>query len=324
VSHRAQSRIGPARHSEPYLGRTLTLVRLLRREQIDVLHVHTTGFGGLTALVAAILARVPAIVVTHPGWFGPQPSSPSTRLMLGLERRFARRVIALHAAQASDLEAAGVPSERISVIPFGVDPDLYKPCDGSCRLSQPDFHLIMVARMVEGKGHTQLLDAIAQLARRYPHLRVLLVGDGPLRPRIDAQIASLGLTGAVEVVGWLPNHRMPDMLRRAGIIALPSFMPGEVLPIALIEGMAMGLAAIGTRWAGIPDLIVDGENGMLVEPRDAPGLATAIERLITDPALTRAMGRQGRACVLARFSAERMAGSHLDVYRAVVARRRHI
>jgi glycosyltransferase involved in cell wall biosynthesis len=177
----------------------------------------------------------------------------------------------------------------------------------------------MVARLFPGKGHDALLAAVASLAPSYPGLRLTLIGDGPCRTEIETTISRLELGGVVELRGFVPHAAMPGELRRAHVILLPSSMPGETFPISLIEGMALGMPAIGTRWFGIPDIIVDGETGFVVEPGDVEGLARAIERYLTEPARYAAASQKARERARARFSGDAVARSYADLYAAALA-----
>jgi glycosyltransferase involved in cell wall biosynthesis len=304
----------PGRDLRSYLKRTLALAKLLRREQVDVLHIHATGYTGLNALIAALTARIPVIVITHHAWYGPRPHNRGGYVTRWLEKRFATRVIMLYSGAARELASVGIPSQRIAVVPMGVDLQRFRPAEHTNGLAPSPTRLIMVARMFWGKGHEPLLEAVARLAGRYPRLRLLLVGDGPLRSAIEAQIAELGLGDVVEVAGHVPNEQIPAVLRTAQVTVLPSYMPGEAFPNTLLEGMATGLAAVGTRWVGIPDIIADGETGLIVEPRNVDDLAAAIERLVADPALAAEMGRKARCRAEQLFSAERIVHSISDIY----------
>lgn len=314
---------GTERDMATYLRRTLVLTRLLRRADVDVIHIHTTGYGGLSALIAAWLAGIRAVVVTHHGWFATPSGTLARRLSLWLERRTAKQVIALYKLQAQELTAAGIPPERITVVPVGValrrvDPAHERSADDAP--NEIPFRVCIVARIASGKGHAELLQAIRQLAPRYPQLRLRVVGDGPLRSSVEHQINELGLGDVVELMGWIPNDQISAILRSSHAIVLPSYMPGEALPVALIEGMALGLPAIGTRWKGIADIIVDGETGLLVEPRDIESLARAIEQLARDPLRASEMGQKGQERARRVFAAEVIAKTHLSLYRTAVAR----
>ncbi len=326
-----------------YLRRSLALLRIFRHERVDIVHIHACGFTGLNVFIAALLARVPGIVVTHHSWFGPQPHNRAGYLSRWFERRMATRAIAVYSRQATELAMAGVPVERIRTVPNAVDlsrfsytqdaqhvqsgnshgedkgrgqgtawpaPDPTAPTDPQAQV----FRLAMVSRLVPNKGHIELIDVVHRLVGRYPYLRLLIVGDGPTRPEIEAHIQALGLEGVVEMTGAVPNDQVPGLLRKSHAIVLPTHVPGETFGIVLIEGMAMGLPAITTRIGGLPDVVAEGETGYVVEPRDTGGLEAAVEKLVSDPTRAAQMGRMGVDRVRQLFSAEAMGRALTTIY----------
>jgi glycosyltransferase involved in cell wall biosynthesis len=158
------------------------------------------------------------------------------------------------------------------------------------------------------------LAALMRVRQRYPEARLVIAGGGPLEGKVRDEVKSLGLSGAVELLGNVPSLRMPEVIRGADAIVLPSYMSGETFPISLLEGMALGLPAIGSRWFGIPDIVVDGETGLLVEPHDVTGLAAAMEKLVAEPAQARRMGEAGRVRARTRFSSTAVAQAYADLY----------
>jgi glycosyltransferase involved in cell wall biosynthesis len=305
-----------------YLRRTLSLARLLRRERTDVLHIHAIGVRGVTAFLAALLARVPAVVVSHHSWYGAELASWGERVSMWFERRFAW-VITLFHEEEREMKSVGIPPERIVAVPHGVDLRKFPYRDGPPEGSESEFRLVMVARMMEGKGHEELLRATHLLKGKYPQLRVLMVGDGPTRARIEALISELDLQQVVTLAGYVPNDEVPALLHTGHVIVNPTYAIGEVFGIVLIEGAAVGLPAVATRYGGIPERIVDGETGLLVEPQDVEGLAGAIEKLVSNPQLAAEMGRKARLHVEESYSAEVVGKMMTSLYlRASAAGRR--
>jgi glycosyltransferase involved in cell wall biosynthesis len=295
--------------------RVRELVSIIGREHIDVLHLHAVGISGLDAFVAGMLARVPAIVVTHHAtlsWFGPIRKAVD-RATFALEKRFAKRIVMPYAAAAEEMIAHGAPRERMTVVPFCVDETRFT--GHNTPPEEPGaLRLVMVARIVAGKGHAELLEAVAKLLPRHPKLRLSIVGDGPVRPEVDAAIARLGIGHAVEVTGWVAHGEVPALLRSAHVVMLPSYMPAETFPLSLMEGMALGLPAIGARWFGIPDIIVDGVTGFVVEPRDADDLARAIDRFASSAEVYANASKAAAARVQRHFTAIAVARTYQDLY----------
>ncbi|MDB4989417.1 MAG: putative glycosyltransferase [Myxococcaceae bacterium] len=298
--------------------RVRALLALL--DDVDVLHMHSVGVAGLDAFVAAAIARSRPVVVTHHAtltWFKPMQSRMSDAT-LWLEKRLAYRAVMPYQAAASELVAGGgLSSEQVAVVPFCVDETRF-----SARVTPPQgdgLTLVMAARMYPGKGHEYLLRALAKLSPQHPGLKLLLLGDGPGRPGIEAEIAELGLAGVVEIRGRVSHAEMPALLCHGHVIVLPSYMPGETFPLCLLEGMALGMPAIGSRWFGIPDIIEDGETGFVVEPRDVDGLVEAITRFLSSPALYAQLSANARARALERFTSTAVARAYGEIYQAALA-----
>ena len=314
---RAESRLPRKLATAALRGRRIrALARVLRERRIQVLHLHAVGIAGFDEFLAGALARVPALVVTHHAtlrWFGPI-RRPVDRATFWLERRLAHRVVMPYAAAADELIAAGVPADRVRVVPFCID-EIRFPLRGSRSAPATPFRMGMLSRVVEGKGHGELLEAMARLRARCPDLRLRVIGDGPLRPALEGRAAALGVADRVEWMGWVAHAEVPALLAACDAVVLPSHMPAETFPLSLMEGMALGLPGIGARWYGIPDVIGTDGAGAVVEPEDVAGLAEAIAALATDPAAYARASAAAVERVRARFTGRAVA----ETYRALYA-----
>lgn len=296
--------------------RIRALVQLLRN--CDVLHIQAVGISCLDGFVAAKLARTRALIVTHHGtlsWFAAQRDLLSDATFW-IEKRMATRVVMPYASAAAELVAEGIPQDRTSVIPFCVDEQLF-----SGRARSPasgELTLVMAARMYYGKGQIHLLAALAKILPRYPKVRAVFIGDGPTRPEIEAEIDRLGLRGVVASKGRVDHREIPALMRSAHVVVLPSYMTGEMFPLCLIEGMALGLPAIGTRFSGIPEIIADGETGILVEPRDEEALERAILRYLEEPGFYSRAQQNALVRFRSRFAATAVARAYLEHYQSAL------
>ncbi|WP_425557446.1 glycosyltransferase [Deinococcus aluminii] len=147
--------------------------------------------------------------------------------------------------------------------------------------------VLFLGLLIERKNPLGLLRAWAQIDRP-PGARLLLAGDGPLRPAVEALVNELGLAGSVDLLGWVDAARSARLLEEADVLVLPSFFEGQ--PLALIEGMARGVALVSTAVGGIPDLIEDGVSGRLVPPGDDAALAAALGAVLRDGELRTRLG----------------------------------
>jgi glycosyltransferase involved in cell wall biosynthesis len=162
------------------------------------------------------------------------------------------------------------------------------------------------------KGHEDLLNALALLRSQHPALLFccLFIGEGELREPLQAQVQALGLQGTVVFAGL--RRDVPRLLAALDVMVMPSRWEG--LPMALLEAMACARAVVATRVGGIPDVVVDGEHGLLVSPQDPPALAQALARVIEAPALRQQLGHAAREVVLQRFDAQRTSGAYEALY----------
>jgi glycosyltransferase involved in cell wall biosynthesis len=170
--------------------------------------------------------------------------------------------------------------------------------------------LLCVARLVPDKDHDTLLAAFAQLTARHPGAELRLVGSGPRRPDLERKVQELGLAGQVK---FLPTTKdVRHLYQKADIFVLSSV--AEALPNVILEAMAAGLPVVATRVGGVPEAVASGDTGLLVAPRDTPGLAAALGRLLDEPETRLNMGRRGRERAVAEFSFDAMVRRHEELW----------
>jgi glycosyltransferase involved in cell wall biosynthesis len=208
-------------------------------------------------------------------------------------------------------------------VPYGVDamPDVrdLDPAAVRAQLGVPPgaTFVLGLGRLVEKKGFAFLVEAAA----RVPAVFIALAGEGDLRPELEAQAASV--KAPVRLVGALDRASVAAALGAAEIVVVPSVVDraGNVdgLPNVLLEAMAAGRAVVASRVAGIPDVMTDGVDGILVPPNDPAALAAAMARLAADPALRRRLGDAARSTVTRRLSWDRAALTFEESYAAAAA-----
>ena len=203
---------------------------------------------------------------------------------------------------AERLRAAGCPSVKLRVHPCGVDLAGRDPVPG-----EPG-RVLAVGRLVEKKGPDRTLRAFARVRERCPWARLRMVGEGPLRPACEAEIERLRLHGSVDLLGARSEGQVREEFARASLFVQHSQEADdgdcEGLPVGILEAMAAGLPVVTTRHSGIPEAIVPGECGWLVEEGDESGMAEAMLRLLTDPAEAARLGTKARQRVEARHTME--------------------
>lgn len=215
-------------------------------------------------------------------------------------------IITMSHASRRRLTDIGLRPEAISVIPYGVD----VPSDPVQRARSRNVRCLAVGRMVEKKAPILMLDSFRRAATAFPELRLDYVGTGMLLPAVRQYLQASGLQGAVRLHGALPNHDVLDLMKSADIFVQHSITAIETedeegLPVAILEAMAHALPVIATRHAGIPEAVLEGSTGYLVEEGDTNGMAERILALARDPALRRQMGRSGWERAREVFSWER-------------------
>jgi colanic acid/amylovoran biosynthesis glycosyltransferase len=287
-----------------YFNEALLLRRHCRRLGID--HIHAVQFAdgaGDVALIAAPPSgsgngrRRFSLSVHGPGEF-----SEVTRYGLRHKVRQAQLVAAVSEFTRSQLLALVEDrhGERIRVIHMGVDGERYTPGEASGREGS-GVRVLCVARLVRHKGHPTLLRALAALGEQGLELEATLVGDGPERGELERLRDELGLQGRVRFAGPLGQDELPAIYRDHDVFCLPTL--SEAVGVVNMEAMASGLPVVCSHLMGVPELVEDGINGLLVTPGREQELAGALRRLAEDPALRTRLGEAGRRTVEERFDA---------------------
>ncbi|WP_236101977.1 glycosyltransferase [Methylotetracoccus oryzae] len=207
----------------------------------------------------------------------------------------------------SQLMKLSLPSDwdKLHVCRLGVDPTEFRPV----AKNEPDqpFTIVSVGRLSEAKGPVILLRAIHRLKQDGRSLRLILVGGGPLENLLKDWVARHHLTDTVRLTGPVDQDHIRDHYASADCFALASFAEG--IPVVLMEAMAMAIPCVTTHITGIPELIQNEQDGLLVAPGDDVGLAAAIGLLMDDPALRERLGRAGRQRILREYDLERNVGT---------------
>ena len=283
----------------------------------DVFHVHVgTGREDFDGARAARAAGVPAVVQTlHYPWL---MGSPKHRVPLFRSLQPVDHLITVSEAQRRTYAAIGVPAASLTTVPNGIRPRGAGPGRDAARAAlglTPDQPVVLtVGRLTVMKGHVHLLDAVPGLVRRFPDLAVVVIGRGHLESRLRAQAEALGVQDAVHLTGQRSDAR--QLLDAADVFVLPSRHEG--MPLVLLEAMDAGLPVVATRVIGSEEVVVEGETGLLVRPRDAWALEVALGELLGDPQRRAELGRAGRRRFVRGFTSARMTTDTLAVYEQVL------
>jgi glycosyltransferase involved in cell wall biosynthesis len=248
----------------------------LKRQNIGHVHAHFASYPALAGLVLNHLAGITYIFTAHAFDLYVDPSQLEAKVdgarFVATPSEFNQRILRRHTLRGTS----------IHVVRCGVRVPESLPI-----MHSAPAEVVCVGRLVEKKGQKHLIDACRILVDRGIDVRCVLIGDGPDRSLLQQQIVETRMVGHVTLAGPRTTDEVSAALRRATVFVLPSVVTGsgnaEGLPIALEEAMAAGVPVVSTRVTGIPELIEDGVNGVLVAPGDAGQLAAAIERLIASP-----------------------------------------
>ena len=306
----------------------LRIGRLVRRGRFDVVHFHCFNSlalaamvgGGGAASVFTIHSDTANYFASVGGWTSRfHPGFLALRAFERISAGLPDRTIAVSRRMKDYAEATG--HRNVTVIPNAVDASYWSPGgDGG----GPSMRSILVPRMhVPKNGIEYAIEAMKKIAERIPDTRLLLTGDGPLRPELERLAAGLG-PDRVRFLGLVSREEMRELYREADVVTLPSITSAgtqETFGIAALEAMASEKPVIATDVGGLPELIRNGQDGIVIRERDSEALANAAIRLLTDKDLARALGREGRNRVLREFGVSQWAERVLDVYRDAVDHR---
>lgn len=297
---------------------------MARTGRVDLVHVHLGEDLAIAPLArwAASRAGMPLVATVHCSLghtlMGHDARSAILRAVGGPVHssllRSADAVLVLSDRIADELVASGVPGSRIRVVPLGIELETDR------RLPRPESMngrrwIVYAGRLVREKGVRELVAAFGTLTAADAQL--VIVGDGPDRPALEAAARGLASGHRIRFVGAVPNTRVGAYLRHADLVVLPSWY--EERGRVLLEAMAVGTPVVATRTGGIPATVQDGLNGVLVPPRDPRRLAGAIDRVLGDERLARAMAAAGRATA-SEHGIGALADATLAAYEAVLGR----
>ncbi len=312
----------PPGHAIPLYPR---IVRLLRELRPDAMH--TCNLGPLELVPLAWLARVPLRIHAEHGWDAHDPQGKNPRYQR--VRKLYRPFVSHYVAVSQDIDdylarAIGVPAQRRSLIANGVDTDAFAPSPGmapavpGCPF-RPGRHWLLgtVGRLQTVKNQPLLAHAFVRLARARPEFaeraRLVIVGEGPLRPEVEQVLSEAGLQG----LAWLPGARddVADVLRMLDLFVLPSQAEGT--SCTLQEAMSTGLPVVATAVGGTPDLVQEAKTGYLVPSEDEGALADALWASFSEPETQRAFGQAARAEALRRFGLDAMVSRYSALFQGL-------
>lgn len=294
-----------------YWVEAVLLARHLVVGSFEHLHCHFGNAGSNVAMLAARLAGIPFSITCHGSEL-----REIRRFRLGVKVERAAFVACIsHFGRAQLMLACPARLwDKLQIIRCGLSGPV------TPGLNAGTTELLCVGRLSPEKGHLVLIKALDELRRCGTAFRCTLVGDGPLRPTIEAELAARGLSRQVRLTGSLDPAQVDRQYETAGAVVLASFSEG--VPVVLMEAMARGIPVVATHVGGIGELVENGVNGLLVPAGDARELADSLHRILSDPEFARTIGARGVQKVRDEFDLERSADRLLELFEQSTRSRR--
>ena len=293
--------------------------RLLRERHVELIHAHEFGANTYGTL-AGRLARVPVVATVHGRSY--YPDRGDRRMAYRMVSRAAAMVAVSQEVKRFVVERTGVSARRVRVVYNGiraaesVSPEAQASLRAELGIRDEERVVVLVGSLYSVKGHQYLLEAAPSILQACPSTVFLFAGRGEREMALKEQALSLGIDARVRFLGF--RQDIPALLRMCDVFVQPSLSEG--LSIAILEAMAAAKPVVTTRVGGNPELVVDGETGILVEPADAGGVASAVIRILSNPAEARRLGKNGLSRVSNQFTAAAMVREYEAIYDAAQGR----
>jgi colanic acid/amylovoran biosynthesis glycosyltransferase len=272
----------------------------VKRQGIRHIHAHFTVSAATIALVIARMLDISFSFTAHNNIF-------TDRLILKEKLKAAKFILAI-SEYSRDFLLQLLPEENLQdkshIVHCGISPDDFSPPTHKAKNQQP--LIFSLSQLVERKGLPVLVEACKILDERGYDFQCLIAGDGPQRPLLEELITKYQIQDKVQLVGVIFQEQLTGYLDRADMFVLPCLTTSsgdrDGIPVVLMESMAMEIPTISTYVSGIPELIEDGQSGLLVKEKDAVALADAMQRLLEDDELKQRLGKNGRQKVVREFN----------------------
>jgi glycosyltransferase involved in cell wall biosynthesis len=289
----------------------------VKKNRIDVIHSH--GYkSDLYTLVAGNLCRTPLVATCH-NWTQDSVALRFYQLVDGLSLQYFDTVAAVSGGVADVLRRLGVPAQKITRIPNGVDVSAFSGASPTITEIRKRKGPVVgiVARLMPKKGHAELLRSAPRVLAEFPDTLFVFVGEGFLRRDLENMARSLGIAENTLFLGRRKD--MPGVYASLDVIVLPS--SNEGMPMSILEALAAKKPVIATPVGDVPRVIAHGQTGLLVKPQNVDDLSSAILQVLSQPELRYQLAAKGSSCVERNWSAESMAKQYATVYERVCAQR---
>ena len=290
------------------------LMRILRTEKPDLIHIHSRRGADIYGGLAARIMGIPAILSRR-------VDNKESRLLSPFKYALYSRVVVISKAIGSVLVSGGVDASKIETVRSAVNADAYST-EADKDWFETEFSLPsnaktlgVIAQLIPRKGHKYLLNILPHLLDAHPQLQVLIFGQGPLATELRSRVSQPEFEGRVKMAGFRDDlHRVfPNLYA----VVHPAEREG--LGVALLQASASGVPVVAARAGGIPEIVLDDVNGTTFDIADEAGLRSALDTLLADQALRDTLGAGGSHLARSEFSIDAMVEGNLAVYRSVLA-----
>ena len=294
---------------------------IIKKEKISLIHAHWILPQGLVGVFLKKLFKVPLLVTIHGSDLFPLKNILFKKLQKLAVKNANFITVNTEATKKELLARFPEASGKVKVIPMGVNSDFFKKLRIKPAKYSKNRILLFVGRLSDQKGLQYLIDALPEIVRKEPAAKLLIIGDGPFKADLEEKINENKANGHVEFLGSLPASEVVKYHNYADVFVLPSLANNtgtEALGLALMEAMSSECAVVGTNVGGIPSLIRNGRNGILVSQKDPKQLAGAIIALLQNKKKAEAMGKNASAFIRKNYSWEKVGGEFIIIYKNLI------
>ncbi len=272
---------------------------------INLFHAHFASRAAIIAMYLSKALGVPFTFTAHANdLYGGTNTAlwPAKKQLLRKLSEEAAGIVTISNYNRDFLVGIGVDQAKISLIRCGVDPNEFRRTTPYRASKQ----ILCVARLVEKKGIRYLIEAMSYLREAHFDVRLTIVGTGPEEKTLKKLADDLKVKDRIQFLGNIPDDDLLNLYEKSSIFVLPCVIAndGDIdgIPVSLMEAMSMELPVISTVVSGIPELIRDGENGLMLKPKDSQALASSIAKLLEEPETCKRLGKEGRKTIQGRFN----------------------
>lgn len=296
--------------------------KIIKNEKISLIHAHWILPQGFVGMFLKKLFKVPLLVTIHGSDLFPLKNNLFKKLQKFAVNNADFITVNTEATKKELLGRFPEASRKVKVVPMGVNSDFFK----KLKIKKPKNYpknkiLLFVGRLSDQKGLQYLIDAMPEVVKKEPNTKLLIIGEGPFKAELEKKIDENRIKEHVEFLGSLPASDVVKYHNYADVFVLPSLSNKtgtEALGLALMEAMSSGCAVIGTNVGGIPSLIKNGYNGLLVNQKDSKELAGAIIDLLKNRKKAEILGRNASNFIRKNYSWDKVGNQFLVIYKKII------